>query len=294
MLRRVKNWLRDQHAYFQIRRRFANDSGFAAMSAVLRTIFRPSKTVLFYPEFPSRDSIYFKICATSGYAISTNVHGSFIAIIKWENATFFDAAELQKIPRGAGRILNAGSLDISKRVVARIFAEIFGYPLEINPLEFRGKIVEKSDSNATHDGRILEGPLKPDHIRADHVYQKAIDNTSDDLALDYRVPILGNNIPLVYLKYRPLESRFSNINSLVRLAEPAAVFSPAELEKIVSMARQMGMDCGEFDVLRDKDGRIYVVDTNNTPNGPPNGLPESDSKMAVTLLAAAFSKWVES
>jgi len=216
----------------------------------------------------------------------------FNAIMKWRDATRFDPAELQKIPFDSGQIINAESLDISKRVVAGMFAETFGYPLEVNPLEFHGEIVEKSDENATHDGRVIQGPLALENIRADRVYQKTIHSISDGLALDYRLPVMGGQIPLVYLKYRPVENRFSNTNLSVKLAEPAAVFSPAELKRIIAFAQAMHLDFGELDVLRDTDDRIYVVDVSNTPSGPPNGLPAGESKSAITLLAAAFLKFL--
>jgi hypothetical protein len=61
-----------------------------------------------------------------------------------------------------------------------------------------------------------------------------------------------------------------------------------ELEQILYLARKMGVDYGEFDVLRDKDKRIYVVDVNNTPAGPPNGLPEGEVKAALERLVKSF------
>jgi len=127
------------------------------------------------------------------------------------------------------------------------------------------------------------------------VYQKVIDNTSGNngLVLDHRVPVHGDRVPLVYLKYRPVETRFSNINTLVRLGAPETVFSSEELNHIVLLARKMGIDYGEFDVLRDKDQRIYVVDANHTPLGPPNGLPEHESQIALGRLAKAFDQFLE-
>jgi hypothetical protein len=59
------------------------------------------------------------------------------------------------------------------------------------------------------------------------------------------------------------------------------------------MARKMGIDYGEFDILRDKDGRIYVVDVNNTPWGPPNGLPEFESNIALKRLVKSFDRLLE-
>ena len=59
------------------------------------------------------------------------------------------------------------------------------------------------------------------------------------------------------------------------------------------VARKLGIDYGEFDVLRDKDRRIYVVDANNTPYGPPNELSEGDCTRALVLLANEFVRLIE-
>ena len=126
------------------------------------------------------------------------------------------------------------------------------------------------------------------------VYQKEIDNiTGDGLVLDYRVPVHGNNIPLVYLKYRPMETRFSNTNNFVEMKETPEIFSDEEIEKILKFTEKMGIDFGELDILRDKDGRIYIVDVNSSPWGPPNGLPVADQKMAVKILTKSFEELIE-
>ena len=275
---------RDVRRHFLLRRRFAaEEHPFAA----LRLVLYPRKTILFFPERPNTGSIAYKLCALLGFAITNNPRRHFDVAFKLKDATFCDAAELHSISPGARKIINARSLDISKHAVARAFAEVFGYVVEVNPTRYGGRLVEKSNRNATHDGCERQGPLAADTIRSNCTYQKLIDNLSEEngLVLDYRVPVHGDQIPLVYLKYRPLETRFSNTNSLVKLEEPEAVFSHSELDKLLLLARRMGVDYGEFDVLRDKDGRIYVVDINNTPNGPPNGLPELEGKSALERLA---------
>jgi len=113
------------------------------------------------------------------------------------------------------------------------------------------------------------------------------------MVLDYRIPIHGNQIPLVYLKHRPIETRFANSNSFVDLAQPQVLFSPTELSNILLFARKISLDFGELDVLRDKDGLIYIVDTNHKPAGPPLGLPDHLGKIAFNLMAESFSHMLE-
>ena len=274
---------------------FAKSSRLRNAITVWQTFLHPRKTILFFPERANRASVAYRLCALLGYVISTNPHRRFDAIVKWKDTTVFDPAELKEIPATNKRIINGASLDISKHAVNQAFAETFGYPLGINPLEFYGKILEKSDRNATHDGRILDGPLRPEEIRAGRVYQKAIDNTStmDGLFLEYRLPIIGGVTSLVFLKYRPLENRFGIINTITKMEKVETVFSPSELEKINLMMAKMGLDCGELDILRDQDGRIFVVDVNDTPNGPPNGLTQAQTITAMALLAKSFEKLLE-
>jgi hypothetical protein len=216
-------------------------------------------------------------------------------VFKRKDATMFDKTDLQAIPVAASRIINARSVDISKRTVGEAGVSVFGYPLNVNPTEYCGLMVEKSDQNYTHDGRVIQGPISPENVLRQCVYEIAIDNTcdKDGLVLDYRVPIYGDQIPLVYLKYRPKATRFSNKNAFVELHEPEAAFSPEELDSLQRFAVKMGIDYGELDVLRDHDRRIYVVDANNTPAGPPNGLPLSESKIALERLAKSFDRLLD-
>ena len=105
------------------------------------------------------------------------------------------------------------------------------------------------------------------------------------------MPVFGSTMPFCYLKRRPLEQRFSNENSAVDLLEVAAVFSPKEIELLLRFSTAIGLDYGELDVLRDRlDGRIYVVDVNNTPDGPPNHLPAVQAEIALQRMAASFTR----
>ncbi|MCC7203584.1 MAG: hypothetical protein IT441_00760, partial [Phycisphaeraceae bacterium] len=56
----------------------------------------------------------------------------------------------------------------------------------------------------------------------------------------------------------------------------------------LQFARAMKAEFCEFDVLRHSDGRIFIIDVNKTPYGPPAGLPEA--REAVARLARAFQQ----
>jgi glutathione synthase/RimK-type ligase-like ATP-grasp enzyme len=75
----------------------------------------------------------------------------------------------------------------------------------------------------------------------------------------------------------------------VELASTADVLSPEEVERIIRFCRRMGLDYGELDVLRHRDdGRIYIVDVNTTPWGPPIQLSTQGKRAALLKLATTF------
>jgi hypothetical protein len=76
----------------------------------------------------------------------------------------------------------------------------------------------------------------------------------------------------VFIKYKTLETRFGVFRKWhhklknVEVHKPEDLLSPDEITKLIAFCSQSGLDYGEIDVLRYRsDGRIYVVDVNNTP-----------------------------
>lgn len=173
--------------------------------------------------------------------------------------------------------------------MSRKFEDVFGYPILVDPGRFEGWCVMKSERNAAHDGRLVRCPIvgpAPDGMTC----QILIDNTvRRRFVEDIRIPIIGGRIPFVYLKYRPLKSRFSNDNAYARMASQHELFTPSEIRLIREYVGRIGLEYGELDVLRDgASGRIYVVDANNTPYGPPNHLESREADAAIRILADAF------
>ena len=67
-----------------------------------------------------------------------------------------------------------------------------------------------------------------------------------------------------------------------------------ELKKVCQFCERMGLDYGEVDILRDNtDGRIYIVDANNTPAGPPSPIDDKEWRTAIVRLAHAFDQAFE-
>jgi hypothetical protein len=271
---------------------------------ILNEIFRrcvlKRKKIFCHPEKPMPFCVIYKILMFLGIRIVNEPEKKcYLAIQYWhgfdgnpfspvESLTPFKAAE-----RYGAKVLNFHCNDISKTRVNSVFEEVFGYPISVDPRKHSGKCVVKSNWNALHKGQTIECPAEP--CEGDFVYQKLICNeTKDGLVEDMRVPVYGNRTPFVYLKYRSVTDRFvdrAHTNTKATMVEASQVLSKDELANIHRFCKEIGLDYGEVDVLRDKDdGRIYIVDANIAPSGPPSPISENEGKIAVMRLAQGFEE----
>ncbi len=262
--------------------------------------FIDRKKILFYPDGPREFHALYKILKFLGYRITSDTQKNCDLAIKWWLAfdgNPFAPEELfppfKDIRQNGAKLLNIRCNDISKTRVNSAFEEVFEYPLSVDPRKFSGKCVMKLNWNALHKGQILECPTELQE--GDFVYQKLIRNEVEGgLIEDIRVPVFGNKIPFVYLKYRTVKNRFvdrKHTAMKAAIAEVSDVLSEDELNKIHRFCERIGMDYGEVDVLRDRgDGQIYIVDANNTPSGPPSPISDDESKVAVVRLSQAFEE----
>lgn len=283
-----------QKKYLEERLQYNDLSGLIGDFFVDSIVKKNRPKIYFIPERPNVNSVAFKLCAILGYKI---MYGKLQDVpdiyFRTQDKTFATEDSIKEIDKK--RCINFFCTDISKKNVEKKFSEIFGYSLGVVPFDYSGEIVEKANLNARHDGRIIEAPIEYSDFDDEMVYEKLIDNELEgDSVLDYRVPIYGEKIPLIYLKYRPVKSRFLNDNTMVEMESPENVFESSEIHQIIQFAKSIGMDYGELDVLRNRrDGRIYIVDANNTPFGPPNGLSEKNMESALSLMAVSFKELIQ-
>lgn len=242
-----------------------------------------------YPDFPSKKTTIHKIGRKLKYRI-TNKRLKRAELVLWFHDTTHASSEVLVQYYPTHSVINRQCMDISKKYVDSIHATVFGYSTIIDPKTHVGPAVAKSDINALHDGEIVRCPLSKTSEKA--VYQIVIDNeTETGEFLDYRVPVIGGDIPLVYAKYKKKEVRFTNDVHRSTMHSPEDIFSKEEFSCIVQLATKMGAEFCEFDVLRDKfSGRIYVIDVNKTPYGPPKGLTSAEHNGAIDLLTQAFQR----
>ncbi len=248
---------------------------------------RKIKTFLFYPQYPSKRSVLYKIVRLMNYNRTNNPGLKYDYVINWQDTTFRKKIPFLEELHKKQYVINLNCNDISKKYIDSVFKSVFGYCTEIDPVTFKGLCVKKNNINAMHDGQIIECPV--DNPDKNYIYQKLINNIYDDtLVQDLRTPVIKGKIPVVYLKRRPITGRFARQKTTSRLGNPDKVFSAEEKNKIKEFCEKMNLEYGDMDILRDNDdGRIYIVDVNNTPHGP-SQLTKKEKKYALEILAREF------
>lgn len=223
--------------------------------------------VLFLPDYPEREFYtIIPIFMRLGWFATQDPGDEFAFAICWQDSTFVESGPVllevaRKVP-----VLNLGCRDISKRRVERVFSETFGRTTFVDPLTFQGRAVCKYDENA-RGGDIVQLPVAAP--KAGRVYQTLIDSSSDGEMVEFRVPVILGNIPVVYEERKdvPVDSIKTRKRS-ARLRPPRDVFEETERADLLAFCARMGLDFGELDVLRSNtDGQLYVLDVNKTPGG---------------------------
>jgi hypothetical protein len=243
--------------------------------------------VVCLPNRPHNRCVLWQICRRLGLRIASQVRGRDDLVVHWHNTTFTgDNPRLDHLAQ-SHRVLNHRCRNISKQHVDRVFAEAFGYCSAVDPRTHIGPMVEKSNLNGRHDGRVVHGPI--DEPRPDRFYQFLVGNeTGDGFALDLRIPIFGSRVPFVFLKYKSIGNRFG-LSVKADLADFEEVCTPDERRRIFAFCSAMGFDYGEIDAVRDADtGRLYLIDANTTPFSFYAGYTPAQVRWIRRQLADAF------
>ncbi len=240
--------------------------------------------IAFLPDAPRPWYFVWPVLHAAGAIIEKDPERADI-IFHFNDATLCEPAIPSELAHK--NLLNFKCRDISKSTVAAAFQQATGRALAVDPRTHDGPMVEKSELNGAHDGRIVEGPREP---LADKTYQRVVDNTIDGgMVEDLRCTCVAGKPILVLRKRRQQARRFANENSEVVLADPASCFTAAEMDEIRRFTQVLGLDWGGIDVLRDAgSGEIYFVDANKTDMGPPVALSLGEKLRATRRMARAF------
>ena len=230
----------------------------------------PRRVILFYPENPNAMHLIDKLCNMLGYRITNDPNEKADIHYNFEDTTIRVDDETTTRLKKQHEFVNANCADISKAHVEKVFQEVYDYGMAIDPRVHNGICVKKSNINGVHDGRVIQCPCEPED---GYIYQKLVNNrVNDTTVMDIRPLIIGNSIAGVKYRLKYMNKRFGSIYDItVKSAEDA--FQPGEAEKLLEFSRRIGLDFGEIDMLRDiDDGRLYIVDVNNTPYDSPIGF----------------------
>lgn len=246
-------------------------------------------TVLLHPFRPHIEDDYTVtlIACRLGLRLTTNTRAAFAAAIHWHDVTRRSPNAFLEDLAESMHVVNLHGNDISKTHVDTVMQDVFGYGLGVDPLTTRGPLLEKSDLNALHDGRIIKGPISA--LAAGRVYQRIVrGKLVGDVVEEIRVPVVGHRVPFVYLKYKRADDPLA-LSVRGTIAEPSTVLAEAEIAALIRFSRALGIDFGELDTMRDHaDGRLYVFDANNTPCVRFTGVSAADRKATVERLAETF------
>jgi hypothetical protein len=207
--------------------------------------------------------------------------------IAWDTGTWFDENKRRRLPAGS---INGRCLDTSKSHVDRLWAEVSGYSIEVDPTTYPGLMLIKSEINGAHDGQIVKGPS---HHRRGRVHQRFIETGTDGRATGSRPVIIGGEMPVVLDFWRPDQYSFHGpFHCTVK--RPGDLFSEAEQKQLLTFAERIGLELGEFDVVRDKEsGLIYVIDVNRT-SFMPAVLARSGLRACYREMVPAMHRLLES
>jgi len=216
----------------------------------------------FYPNTPKTWNRISWVMRKGGYKHALRFYWEIATICKCDNS----------IPG-----INQHCRDLSKSNVERCFKKTFGYGSFVDPSS-TGKAVIKSETNAAHDGVVVNLPFK---LKEGQVCQKYLPS-----AVEHRVLIIWGEPVCVLVKH--LERQFAD-KCRMKYAELGEIFNSETRRQITTFAECLGMDYGELDLIK-HDGKWYIIDANQCPgyNASLFDMPEADQMKFVNSHKPLF------
>lgn len=234
------------------------------------------KRVLFWPEPPRRCNKITHALHDLGVGWTLDPDLPYDLAILWHYGTRREGLAGELVDTVASvdvPIINLGGEDVSKSRVGEVHEHVFGYSAHVDPLRHEGVCVEKNEQQCAKDARLVQCPYKP---RPGYVYMRQIDTRGDTGCFeDLRVPIFRQDIPFCWSKLK--SAPFARPERVVLHKNPRDVFAQDELTSLVRFCEAFRTELAELDVLRGRDGRIYVVDVNNVA-GTISGAPTKQTR----------------
>ena len=142
-----------------------------------------------------------------------------------------------------------------KKSVEGAFEIVFKYSSIVKS----GRCVKKSIHHANKNlSMILDNPDNEDGF----IFQKVLGGTP---AKEYRCTIIGGDIVICWERTVPRLLYFPN--DLVGYYDSCEVVNPftwVERQKILTFCGLFGIDFADIDIMRDDEGKLYIIDVNDT------------------------------
>ncbi len=249
------------------------------------------RSIFYYPDRPIPSQMLERIRTFAGWNLAESP-GDADWRIFFRDATTISLPDEDPWADVSAGWINGRCRDISKRMVERTFASIFGYPLAIDPRSCQGNYLRKNNKNFVKDAVVLTCPASPGELDDTYVYERLVDCCVPDLGcVELRTNVVGGDVVSVTKKIRPdwvSKGRVTTAKLDQSFVNPRSVYTQHELERISAFCGAMNLDFGALDIMRDRtDGRIYILDANNTPNFD-DGLWWEE--LELVLVARAFVK----
>src|SRR4051812_32608081 len=115
----------------------------------------PPRAIFFYPDPAPFNDLLEGIRQYAGWELAPSPESADWCIL-YRDATWVVLPDDDPYAASAASWINGRCRDISKRTVQRVFAEVFGYPLAIDPLTHQGLCVRKPNLNAINVNGVKE------------------------------------------------------------------------------------------------------------------------------------------
>ena len=193
-------------------------------------------------------------------------------------------------------IINIGGWNALKGYSEEIMKHAFGYNTIIDPFTYKGAMAEKTEMQSAHNIKIISSLKKK---KEGCIYVKLIDNRiGEDTVRDYRVFVHAYKVDFVAVKDKPIQSRFGDAMApgckIYACNSPYDVFTDEEIKKMGLVCKIYHTEFTQLDVVRDTDGRIYVLDNNNVPAREPFMVTyEKNDNEVLKYLSNRFYEMLE-
>ena len=243
-------------------------------------------TILFYPDIPYKGNKIGEWMNDLNISYHNHPDREYDLAFWWSVQTKHEFTEPHFRAWNRIDFINKKVLDVRKSVVDAYHRRIFGYGLKVDPFKVRGTIIAKSETQYDKSGKIIKAPIQDKEQGV--FYQKLLDCRIDkDIIEEFRVCIFNSWAEIIIHKTIKCSDMFTNNVISSRIIDNP--FSVHEIADIYSFCLSFGLEYGELDVLRDSDGKIYIVDVNNCPG---SGFLRTCTKDEYELLKSEFANFI--